>query len=205
MIAVGNTWRWLEIVSCGCLVVKFCPTLCDPIDCSMPGFPVLHYLLEFAQTRVHWVSDAIQPSHPLSSPSPPALCISQHQVFSNESALQIRWWKYWNSSMSPSNEYSGLISFRIDRFDLLAWTLSSRNLKSSEKDQHAQKLLLIKDRMWSGLQYMYGVLRKPTLLLENDLDLEKWVSFSRRWVKAIGQGNSTQWWENTGPGIQAVS
>ena len=57
---------------CWCLVAKSCPTLCDPMDLSMPGFPVLHYLLEFSQTHVHWVSDVIQTSHPLSSPSPPA-------------------------------------------------------------------------------------------------------------------------------------
>ena len=68
---------------------------------------------------IHWVSDAIQPSHPLSSPSPSALNLSQHQVFSNESALHIRWPKYWSFSISPSNE-SGLISFRINWFDLLA-------------------------------------------------------------------------------------
>ena len=78
------------------------------------------YLLEFAQTHVHWVTDAIQPSRPLSSPS--ALNLSQHQVFSNELALHIRWPKYWSFSfsISPSNEYSGLISFRTDWLDLLA-------------------------------------------------------------------------------------
>ena len=65
------------------------PTLCDPMDCSMSGFPVHHWLLELAQTHVPWVSNAIQPSYPLSSPSPPAY-LSQHQVFSNESALHIR-------------------------------------------------------------------------------------------------------------------
>ena len=93
------------------------------MDCSMPGFPVLHHLLEFAQTHIHWVSGAIQLSHPLSSPSPPAFNLSQHQGFSNELILCIRWPpKYWrlNFSISPSNEYSGLISFRIDWFDLLA-------------------------------------------------------------------------------------
>ena len=62
-----------------CLVTQSCPTLCDPMDCSMPGFPVLHHLPELAQTHVHWDSDAIQPSHPLSSPSPPALNLPQHQ------------------------------------------------------------------------------------------------------------------------------
>ena len=62
-----------------------------PHGCSTPGLPVHHQLLEFIQTLVHWVSDAIQPSHPLSSPSPPAFNLSQHQVFSNESVLCIRW------------------------------------------------------------------------------------------------------------------
>ena len=90
-----------------------CQTLCDPMDCSISGLPVLHYLPEFAQTHVHWVSDAIQPSPPLSSPSPPAF---------NESTLCIRWPNYWSFrfSTSPSNKYSGLISFRMDWLDLLA-------------------------------------------------------------------------------------
>ena len=64
---------------CSCSVTKSCLTLCDPTDCSMAGFPVLHYLRKFAQTHVYWVSDAIQPFHPLSPPSPPALNLSQHQ------------------------------------------------------------------------------------------------------------------------------
>ena len=98
------------------------PTLCDPMDCSMPGFPVHHQLSEFTHTHVHWVGDAIQPSHPLSSPSPPALNLLQHQVFSNESALRIRWPKCWSFTfnISPSNEHPGLISFRMDWLDLLA-------------------------------------------------------------------------------------
>ena len=74
----GPTHTLLEAYYC-CSVTKLCPTLCDPMDCSMPGFPVSHYLLEFAPTHVHWVSDAIQPSHPLLPPSPPALSLSQHQ------------------------------------------------------------------------------------------------------------------------------
>ena len=91
------------------------------MDCSAPGFPVHHLLLELAQTHVHWVGDAIQPSHPLSSRSPPAFIFSSIRVFSNESVLSIRWPKYWsfNFSISPSNEYSGLISFKIDWLDLL--------------------------------------------------------------------------------------
>ena len=87
---------------------------------STPGLPVHHQLLEFTQTHVHRVGDAIQPSHPLSSPSPPTFNLSQHQGLSNDSALRIRWPKYWSFSLniSPSNEYSGLISFRMDWLDL---------------------------------------------------------------------------------------
>ena len=104
------------------LVTQLCPTLCDLMDCSMPGFPVHHQLLELAQTHVHWVGDAIQRSHPLLSPSPPALNLSRVRTFSNESVLHVRWPKYWSFSfsISPSNIYSGLIFFRIDRLDLLA-------------------------------------------------------------------------------------
>ena len=103
-------------------VTQSCPALCDSMDCSMPGFPVHHQLLDLAQTRVHRVSSAIQPSHPLSSPSPPACSLSSIRVFSSESTLHIRWPKYWSFtfSISPSNEYSGLFSFRIDWFDFLA-------------------------------------------------------------------------------------
>ena len=101
------------------LVPQSCPTLCDPMDCSTPGLPVHHQLPELAQTHVHWVSDAIQPSHPLLSPSPPDFNLSQHQGLPNESVLSIRWPKYWSFSISPSNEYSGLISFRMDWLDLL--------------------------------------------------------------------------------------
>ena len=103
-------------------VSQSCLTLSDPMDCRTPGLPVHHQLLEFTQTHVHGVSDAIQLSHPLSSPSPPAFKLFQHQVFSNESVLHITWPKYWSFSfsISPPNEYSGLISFRMDWLDLLA-------------------------------------------------------------------------------------
>ena len=103
-------------------VTQLYPTLCDPLDYSSPGFPVHHQLPELTQIHVHQVGDAIQPSHRLSSPSPPAFNLSQHQVFSNESVLCIRCSKYWSFSFStsPSNEYSGLISFRMDWLDLLA-------------------------------------------------------------------------------------
>ena len=101
-------------------VAQLCLTLCHPMDCSTPGFPVHHQLLELAQTHVHRVSDAIQPSHTLSSSSPPAF--PSIRVFSNGSVLRIRWPKYWSFSfrISTFNDSSGLISFRIACFDLLA-------------------------------------------------------------------------------------
>ena len=103
-------------------VPQSCPTLCDPMNCSTPGLPVHHQLPEFTQTHVHRVSDAIQPSHPPLSPSPPAPNPSQIKVFSNESNIHMRWLKYWSFSFSiiPSNEHPGLISFRMDWLHLLA-------------------------------------------------------------------------------------
>ena len=94
---------------------------CDPMDCSTPGFPVHHQLPEFTQTHVCRVSDAIQPSHPVSSPSLPAPIFPSIRVFPNESALHIRWPKYWSFSfsISPSSALPGLISFRTDWLDLL--------------------------------------------------------------------------------------
>ena len=92
------------------------------MNCSMPGLPVHHQLPELAQIHVHRVSDAIQPSNPLSSPSPPAPNPPSIRVFSNKSALGIRWPKYWgfSFSISPSKGIPGLISFRMDWLDLLA-------------------------------------------------------------------------------------
>ena len=89
------------------------------MDCNIPGFPVLHYLLEFAQTHVHWISDTNHLILCLPLLILPSI-FSSIRVFSSESVLHIRWLKYWSFSISPSSEYSGLISFRIDWFDLLA-------------------------------------------------------------------------------------
>ena len=77
----SEAWVYSQWNLCCCSITKSCLTLCDPMDCSTPGFPVLHYLPEFAQNHVHWVSDAIQPTHPLSPPSPPALSLSQRHLF----------------------------------------------------------------------------------------------------------------------------
>ena len=103
-------------------VTRLCPTLCDPMNRNMPGLPVHHQLPEFTQTHVHWV---VMSSNHLIVCHPPLLLPSifpSIRVFSNELALHIRWPKYrsFSFSISPSNEYSGLISFRMDWFDLLA-------------------------------------------------------------------------------------
>ena len=104
-----------------CSVAQSCPTLCNPMDCSTPGLPVLHHLPELAQTHVHSVTDAnhliLCRPHLLLPSIFPSI-----RVFYNELALCNRWPKYWSFSfcISPSNEYSGLISFRIDWFDLSA-------------------------------------------------------------------------------------
>ena len=106
------------------------------MHCSTPGFPIHHQFLELAQTHVHWVSDVIQPSHPLPSPSPLPSIFPKIRIFS-ESVLRIRWPKYWSFSftISPSNECSGLTSFRIDWFDLFAvqGTLKSLSQHHSSK------------------------------------------------------------------------
>ena len=101
-------------------VAQSCPTLCNPMNLSTPGLPVQHHLLEFTQNHVCRVGDAVQPSHPLSSPSPPAS--PSITVFSNESTLHMSWPKYWSFSFSiiPSKEIPGLISFRMKWLDLLA-------------------------------------------------------------------------------------
>ena len=103
-------------------VTQSCPTSCDPMDCSTPGFPVHHQLPELTQTHVHWVSDAIQPSYPLSSPSPPTFNHSQHQGLFKwvSSSNQVAKILEFQLQFSPSKEYSGLISFRMDWLDLLA-------------------------------------------------------------------------------------
>ena len=105
---------------CCCSAAQSCLTLCNPINCSTPGFPVLHYLLEFTQT--HSI-ESVMPSNPLILCHPLLLLPSifpSIRVFSNELALCIRWPEYWNFRLSPSSDYSGLISFRMDWFDLLA-------------------------------------------------------------------------------------
>ena len=133
-----NLQAWLRYVQFSS-VAQSCPTLCDPMECITPGLPVHHQLPEFTQTHVHRVSDAIQPSHHLTLTLllPPSIFPSI-RVFSNELFLHIRSPKYYNFSfsISPSNEYSGLISFRTDRFDLLAAKGLSRVFSNTTVQKH---------------------------------------------------------------------
>ena len=124
-----------------CSVAQSCSTLCNSMDFSTPGFPVLHYLPEFAQARAYWVSDAIQSSHPLSSPSPPAFNPSQHPGLFKWVMRHIRWPNYWSFSfsISPSNEYSGLISFRMNWLDILEVQGTLKSLLQ----HHSSKTLIL--------------------------------------------------------------
>ena len=110
------------------------------MDCSTLGFPVHYQLPELTQTHVHWVSDAIQLSHPLLSPSSLAFNLSQNQVFSNESVLHIKWplWSF-SFSISPSSEYTGLISFRMNWLGLFA---DHRTLKGLLQHQNSKTSIL---------------------------------------------------------------
>ena len=145
----------------------------------MPGFPVHHQLLELAQTHVHRVGDAIQPSHPLSSPSPPAFNPSQHQVFSNVSALCIRWPKYWSFSFSinPPKEYSGLISFRMDWLDLLAVQGTLKSLFQ----HHSSKVSFLQHLAFFMVQLSYPYTSLIAQLVKNPPALQETL------VQFVGQ------------------
>ena len=182
------TLRWIRMLSfwfgficmykCFCSVAKLCPTLCGLMDCCTPGFSVLHYLPEFAQTRVHWVGDAFQPSHALMPPSPPAVHLSQIRVFSNVLALQIRWLKNWSFSISPSNEYSGLIFFRIDCFDLLAVQGTLKNLLQ----HHSLKVSILRHSAFFMVQLSHpymtpGKTNEQKIFCWSIVDLQCCVNF----------------------------
>ena len=166
------------------------------MHCSMPGSPVHHQLLELAQTHVHRVGGAIQPSHPLSSPSPPAFNFSQNQVFSNESVLCIRWPKYWSFSfsISPSNEYSGLISFRMNWFDLLAVQGALKSLLQ----QHSSKASILRHSALFIVQ-----LSHPYVTTGKTIALTRWTFVGKvmslllnmlsRFVKALSLTLSYTW------------
>ena len=138
------------------------------MDCSRSGLSVHHQLLEFTQTHVHWGSDAIQPCHPLSFPSPPAFKPSQHQGLF-QSVLHIRWSKYWSFSfnISPSNEHSGLISFRMDWLDLLEFKGLSRVFSNTTGQKH--QFFPAQLSLWSTSHIHTWLLEKPYLWLDRPL------------------------------------
>ena len=140
-------------------VTQSCPTLCNPMDCSMPGLSVHHQLLELTQTHVHRVDDAIQP---LILCRPLLLLPSifpSIRVFSNESALCIRWPKNWSLSFGPSNEYSGLISFRMDWLTLLAVQQTLRNFSNTTVQKH--QFFGSRASLWSTSHIHTWLLEKP--------------------------------------------
>ena len=139
------------------------------MDCSTPGFPVHHQLPELTQTHVHCVGDAIQPSHPLSSPSPPAFNLTPStRVFSSESVLHIRWLKDWSFSfsISPSNEHSELISFRMDWLDLLAVQGTFKSLFQ----HHSSKASIL----WHSAFFLVQ-LSPPLMTIGKTIALTKWT------------------------------
>ena len=149
-------------------VAQSCLTLCNSMNHSTQGLPVHHHLPEFAQTHVNQVHDAIQPSRPQSSPSPPAPNPSQHQSFSNESTHRMRWPKYWTVSFSiiPSKERPGLISFRMDWLDLLAVQGTLKSLLQ----HHSSKASIL----WcSG--FFTVQLSHPYMTTGNTIALTRWT------------------------------
>ena len=136
-------WLWktkklLFSPYCYFSVAKSCQNLCNPMDCSILVSSVLHYVPEYSQIHIHWVGDAIQSSHPLSSPSPLAFHLSQHQGFLHWVSSLHQVAKYWSLSfrISPSNEYSGLISFKMDWLDLLVFKGLSRVFSNTIVQKH---------------------------------------------------------------------
>ena len=142
-------------------VTQSCPTLCHPMECSIPGFPVHYQKPETTQIQVHWVSDAIQSSHPLLSLLLLPSIIPSIKVFSNESVLHIRCPKYWSFifSIRPSSEYSELISFRIDWLDLLA---VQGTLKSLLQHHSSKASILQHSAFFRSKSYIHAwLLEKP--------------------------------------------
>ena len=154
------------------LAAQSCLTLYESMDYRTPGFPVHHQLLEPVQTHVHLVSDAIQSFHPLLSPSPPALNLSQHQGISNESVLHNRWPKdcSFSFSISPSNEHPGLISFRMDWLDLFAVQGTLKSLLQ----HHSSKASIL----WHSAFFMVQ-LSYPYMTTGKTIALTRWTFVSK--------------------------
>ena len=141
------------------------------MDYSTPGFSILHHFPDFAQTCVHWVSDAIQPSHPLSPLLLLPSIFPSIRVFSDELALSTWWPKYWSFSfsISPSNEYSGLIFFRIDWFDLLA----VQGTLKSPLQHHSSKAPILQHSAFFVVQFSH-----PYMTTGKTIALTRWTFVS---------------------------
>ena len=145
------------------------------MDFSMPGLPVHHQLLEFTQTHVHWIGDTIQPSHPLSSPLLLPSIFPGIKVFSKESVLHIMWPKYWSFSfsISPSNGYSALISFRMDWLDLLAVQGTLKSLLQN----HSSKASILQHSAFFIVQFSHPyVTTRKTIALTRQTFVGKVMS-----------------------------
>ena len=142
------------------------------MDCSWPGLPVHHQLLKLVQMHVHRVGDVIQPSHPLSSPFPIVFNLSQLQIFSNESVLHIRWPKYrsFSFSISPSNEYSRLISFRMEWLDLLAVQGTLKSLLQ----HHSSRASILQCSAFFIVQLLH-----PYMTTGKTVALSRWTFFGK--------------------------
>ena len=145
-------------------VAQSCPTLCDPMNHSTPGLPVHHHLAEFTQTHINRVGDAIQPSYPLSSPSPPALNLSQHQGLFQWVSSSHQMAKNWSFifNISPSNEHARLICFRVDWLDLLAVQGTLKSLLQ----HHTSKASILRRSAFFTVQlsHPYMTTEKPIAL-----------------------------------------
>ena len=142
-----------------CSVTQSCPTICDLMDCRTPGFAVLHQLPKFAQTHVHWVGDAIQPSHPLSSPSPSAFNL--FPVLSNQLALSIRWPKYWSisfNSLLPMN-IQGWFPLGLTGLISLQCKAVSRVFSNTTVQKH--QFFSSQISLWSNSQIHTWLLENP--------------------------------------------
>ena len=152
-----------------CLVAQSCPTLCNPMGCRTPGLPVYHQLPEFAQTHAHWVSDAIQPSHPLSSPSSPRSIFPSIRVFSEESVLCIRCPKYWSFNSAS------VLLMNIQDWFPLGWTawisLQSKRLSRVFSNTTVKKhqFFGVQLSLWSNSHIHTWLLEKPYFWLDGPL------------------------------------
>ena len=173
------------------------------MDCSTPGLPVHHQLLEFTQTHICWISDVIQPSHHLLTPSPPTFNLSQHQGLFKWVVIHIRWPKLWSFSLSisPSNECSGLISFRMDWLDLFAVQGTLKNLLQ----RHSSKASILQNSTSGTLSIRSKPLNLFSLPLYNCKGFSLVLEVPWEWARDVSgskDGHQYSWGERSNDGAQ---